>query len=405
VSNVHPDDGSSDPDLPWANKSKSSSSSSSSGESLHLASQHQNDSGESQFNSSNQENHSPSNDSNQENRRPADSARGRQATTSDRDSTNPPRRRDNQIREGSPIRHPTSPTLSRVQRERFNGGPHGHSPVESNASSAGGGSPGNNGAPEYQIDRRSERWWMDPNGEPNVGRPGISWAEPPRIVGYGDDGNPIYQAVERDSPEGSSRRSRSSSRSSNRVPGPSRSIPSQVQFSETRDDDRNRNRRQPLVAVPVPPLRRTPGPGTGHDNRRIWGFGPHPESGLPHREFNVYIDPDLTHEHGVLGEPLLVRDPLGSGVLVANPYLHPGLMHLMTFGGDHDHGVIRVRVPIGWRVDIGRSRVEGVVRGVMSDDGSDGGSSGGSVKKMRLTGNKFGGGVIKCPVGRGREDW
>jgi hypothetical protein len=102
-----------------------------------------------------------------------------------------------------------------------------------------------------------------------------------------------------------------------------------------------------------------------------------PTTGLPEREFNIYIDPDNRPNANVLdlGEPLLVPDPLNPGQLITNPRFNPEILRLISAAGRDDQGQINIRVPPTWRVSVGPAGAHMARSGAPSPPRGGGGSS------------------------------
>jgi hypothetical protein len=197
------------------------------------------------------------------------------------------------------------------------------------------------GTPRVQIDRRSQRWWNDPLEGTSQGfrRTGVAWAEPPN-----DEAELTH-----DSQSGVGLRLEGS--------GSTSTMLTPVTPSPIRDENGNPIPWEVIRATdPLYGRRHSPTSPffSDSDPDRTWSWRSHPSTGLPQREFNIYIDPDTrpsTHPSG-LGEPLLVDDPLDPGQLTTNPRFSPEILRLISAAGRDDHGQINVRVPPGWTISV-----------------------------------------------------
>jgi hypothetical protein len=213
--------------------------------------------------------------------------------------------------------------------------------------------------PEAQTDRFLPGWWDDrfEGTRDGINRPAATWAEPPA-----EDGEfQIHQSSKSSSSKSTSGDDGGLGRDSHWSPispPPMRDANGNIIPWGDMEDRENRDPLGDLT--PDSPL-------TGASNR-AWGFRPHETTGLPEREFSIYVNPDNRLRRGPfdLGEPLLVQDPLNPGLLTPNPRFDPAILALISGGGRDDHGVIEIRVPPEWRINVIPSATRGRREGAPS---------------------------------------
>jgi hypothetical protein len=219
--------------------------------------------------------------------------------------------------------------------------------------------------PEAQTDRFFPGWWDDrfEGTREGINRPAAAWAEPPAEDGEVQTHQNSKSSSSKSRSGGDGSLGRDSTWSPISTP-PRRDAHGNIIPWGAFED---REHRDPLGELSPD------SPRAGASNR-AWEFRPHAMTGLPEREFSIYINPDNRPSRGPLdlGEPLLVQDPLNPALLTPNPRFDPAILELISGGGRDDHGVIEVRVPPEWRINI----VPGATRGRRgeapspSDDGS-----------------------------------
>lgn len=200
--------------------------------------------------------------------------------------------------------------------------------------------------PRAQIDPASEWWWNDRFEGTRYGirRPGV-----PGSNGPPEEGEVIEDSQEQQEQQRAQHGFGTPGR------GNRKSEWTPVSPSPIRDDYGNPIPWEVLEdRVPLGEVITTSA-GAGSDDDRTWRWRPHPSTGLPEREFNIYIEPDIRPRRDPhdLGEPLLVQDPLNPGQLTTNPRFDPDILRLISAAGSGDHGQINVRVPRGWRINVG----------------------------------------------------
>ncbi len=215
------------------------------------------------------------------------------------------------------------------------------------------------GTPPAQID--ADPWWNDPleGTRDAINRSAASWAQSPSEEGQ--------QQPTRNSQRGPRTPTGSSVSYTPRSPSPMRDELGNIipwpthEIKSPKDDD----------TVRFPPV--------STDSQRTWSWHSNPDTGLPQREFNIYINPDNRPRVNPLdlGEALLVQDPLIPAQLIPNPRFSPEILRLISAGGRDDHGQINIRVPPGWRVNFGPAAGRGTRSPAISPPGSDGSSSSG----------------------------
>lgn len=204
--------------------------------------------------------------------------------------------------------------------------------------------------PEAQTDIFVPGWWNDPNEgtREGINRPGVAWAHPLREEGQQENQNSTNDLKPK--PRPGSHESTNSSRSTSShhsATSPTRLLDDNAVVARWDSDAENRD---PNDHIPQSPI-------VSPSSLRTWSWHSNPNTGLPQREFNIFINPDNRPRTGALdlGEPLLVHDPLNPGQLILNPWFSPEILRLVSAAGTDDHGQINVRVPPGWRVSIGPS--------------------------------------------------
>ena len=226
------------------------------------------------------------------------------------------------------------------------------------------------GTPPAQTDQAYPGWWNDPLEGTRYGlkRPAAAWAESPSERA----GKEIHISESRSSISGSGSGSDHSTWTP-RSPSPMRDENGDIipwaENDENVDSILDYTARSPIFS---------------NASDRSWTWRPHPRTGLPEREFNIYVDPDNGPSRSPfdLGEPLLVQNPLNQGQLMPNPRFSPEILRLISAAGRGDHGQINVRVPPGWRINVGPRRTLAGRSGAPSPSGhrsasTDARSSGG----------------------------
>jgi hypothetical protein len=220
--------------------------------------------------------------------------------------------------------------------------------------------------PEAQTDRFLPGWWDDrfEGAREGINRPAAAWAEPPAEDGEVQTHQNRQSGSSRSRTDGDGSLGRDSTRSPTSPPPWTDSRGSFIPWEAIGDSVH----RDPLADLSPD----SPRPGASN---RAWEFRPHATTGLPEREFSIFINPDNRPSRGLfdLGEPLLVQNPLNPALLIPNPRFDPAILELISGGGRDDHGVIEVRVPPGWRINFGPDAARGRRGGAPSP--SDGSSS------------------------------